>query len=206
MEPQRKNLFVALVLTAFAGGTLFMYLALQNSNDVPTYATLLPEPLPLPEFSLLDQTGKEFSRESLQGRWSIIFFGFTNCPDICPATLQQLSLARSRVNGGGREKFPQIILVSVDPERDTAETLREYTSHFGADVTGVTGSIDELKKLTSATGIFFEKSAQSGENYSVNHSAVVLLIDRNADFRALFSAPHTVDQFVNDIPLITESS
>lgn len=182
-----------------------MYAALHQSAELPAYATVLPEPLSLPEFSLLDQSGREFSRETLKGRWSVMFFGFTHCPDICPATLQQLSLARSQLLQSGLQEFPQIILVSVDPERDSADVLQNYTRIFGADITGVTGSIDELKKLTSAIGIYFEKSAQNGENYSVDHSAVVLLIDDNAEFHALFSAPHSVDQFVNDIPLIAGS-
>jgi protein SCO1/2 len=94
----------------------------------------------------------------------------------------------------------------VDPERDTTETMREYVAHFDADIKGVSGDIEQLKILTSALGIFFEKSTDSGENYNVAHSAVVLLINPQAEFHAWFSAPHDVEHFVNDVPLLTGST
>ena len=145
----------------------------------------------------------------MRGQWSLVFFGFTHCPDICPATLQQLAIARSKVlaaDNGQSNSFPQIILISVDPERDTTETMREYVAHFDADIKGVSGDIEQLKILTSALGIFFEKSTDSGEDYSVAHSAVVLLINPQAEFHALFSAPHDVEHFINDVPLLTGST
>jgi cytochrome oxidase Cu insertion factor (SCO1/SenC/PrrC family) len=84
--------------------------------------------------------------------------------------------------------------------------LREYVGNFGAGVTGVTGSLDELRKLTSSLGIFFQKSGTDKDNYGVDHSAVVMVINRKAELHALFSAPHDIDHFVADIPLILESS
>ena len=194
------------VIAAFVGGTVFMSLAFQGSRNIPQHATILPQAAALPRFSLLDQNGAEFNNESLNDQWSLIFFGFTHCPDICPATLQQLAIARSQILDAGESTFPNIILISVDPERDTPEVLAEYIGHFGDGMTGVTGSIDELRKLTSSLGIFFEKSAGENGNYSVDHSAVVIVINKNAEFHALFSAPHTIDHFVGDMPLITEST
>ena len=202
----RLVLVFGLVIVAFAGGTLFMTLAFQGPRDQPLHAMVLPQSRALPQFSLLDQNGSEFNTESLRDRWSLLFFGFTHCPDICPATLTQLAIARGRVLDGGESAFPNIVLISVDPERDTPEVLAEYTGHFGDGITGVTGSIDELRKLTSVLGIFFEKSVGESGNYSVDHSAVVIVINKNAEFHALFSAPHTIDHFVTDIPLITEST
>jgi len=204
MQNSRKTLFVLFVSLAFAGGAFFTYLALPKSKPMPAFATVLPEPLPLPEFSLLDQDGEPFGRDSLKGQWSILFFGFTHCPDICPATLQQLSLARAKVAERAGQAFPRIILISVDPERDTPSVLRDYIAHFGSGVAGVTGNIDELKKLTTGLGIFFATSAASNGGYSVDHSAVVLLINPAGEFHALFSAPHNVDQFVTDIPLLVD--
>jgi protein SCO1/2 len=202
MIVNRKHLFVFFVALAFAGGAFFVYLALQQRSATPTHATVLPQPKSLPEFSLLDQEGREFNRASFRGQWSLVFFGFTHCPDICPATLQQLSLARAQVIGGGARSFPRIVLVSVDPERDTPEILGAYTKNFGDGVIGVTGSLDELIRLTSSIGIFFAKSDEGGDNYGVDHSAVVLLINPEAEFQALFSAPHKVGNFVADVPLI----
>ena len=126
-------------------------------------------------------------------------------PDICPATLQQLAVARSRVLTAGENGFPNIVLISVDPERDTPEVMANYVSHFGDGIIGVTGQLDELRKFTSALGIYFEKSVDESGIYSVDHSAVVIVVNRRAEFHALFSAPHKIDHFVNDLPLITGS-
>ncbi len=202
----RLILVFGLVIIAFAGGTLFMTLAFQGPRDQPLHATVLPQSRTLPQFSLLDHKGAEFNTESLRDQWSLLFFGFTHCPDICPATLQQLAIARSRVLDESESTFPNIVLISVDPERDTPEVLAEYIGYFCDGLTGVTGSIDELRKLTSALGIYFEKSVGENGGYSVDHAAVVIVINKNAEFHALFSAPHNIDHFVEDIPLIMDST
>jgi protein SCO1/2 len=206
MQFLRLVLVFGLVIIAFVGGTLFMTLAFQGPREQPLHAMVLPQSRALPQFSLLDQNGAKFDNESLRDQWSLLFFGFTHCPDICPTTLQQLAIARNRVLDEGESTFPNIILISVDPERDTPEVLAEYIGHFGNGMTGVTGSLTELRTLTSALGIFFEKSVGENGNYSVDHSAVVIVINENAEFHALFSAPHTIDHFVEDMPLITEST
>ena len=196
---------MALIFLGIGGGGALFYLAMNSSPQAPVKATYLPEPRPLPEFSLLDHNGQTFTRDDLVGDWQLVFFGFTNCPDICPATLQQLAIARNRVVAeGGR--FPGIILVSVDPERDTPQILSRYIANFGADVVGVTGEPEELTKLTRPLGIYFAKTSASDSDYSVDHSSVVLLIDKAAAWRALFGAPHDVASFVHDVPLLTGES
>ena len=204
MGSLRKILVIGFVITAFAGGAVFMVLALQGPRGVPQHATILSQPAALPQFLLRDHNGTDFNKESFDDRWSLVFFGFTHCPDICPATLQQLAVARSRVLQEAESSFPNIVLISVDPERDTPEVLAAYVGHFGDGVTGVTGPLDELRKLTSSLGIFFEKSFRDNDDYSVDHSAVVIIINKNAEFHGLMSAPHKIDHFVADIPLIME--
>lgn len=209
MQSIRKTVLITLTVLALGGGATSVFMQLQNSHELPAHATVIPMPMPLPDFVLQDHAGNQFDRQSLRGQWSLIFFGFTHCPDICPATLQQLAIARGKVmaaEDGKSDSFPQIILISVDPERDTTEIMREYIGHFDADIKGVTGNIDELKKLTSALGIFFEKSAQDSTDYNVAHSAIVLLINPQAEFQALFSAPHDIENFVNDVPILTGST
>ena len=205
MHTFRKYLVVGLVIIAFTGGTVFMLLAFNGPRGLPEHATALPQSVPLPSFGLLDQHAARFDRESFAGHWSLVFFGFTNCPDICPATLQQLAVARSRMMNDGKYDFPHIVLVSVDPERDTPETIATYVEHFSADITGVTGTMDELRKLTSAIGIYFEKSPTDNDSYSVDHSAVVIVVNPRAEFQAVFRAPHRIEHFVDDLPLITGS-
>jgi len=204
MSTTNKIIAALLVLTAFISGTVFMYQGLRIARTQPAFATIWPAPRPLPEFSLKDHSGHEFTTDSLRGHWSLLFFGFTHCPDICPATLQQLAIANSRLKESGKET-PDIILVSVDPERDTPEAMGQYVSHFGSEIRGVTGEISELTKLTSAGGIFFAKSELPEGGYSVDHSAAVLLINDDGAIHASFSGPHDIDNFVSDVPVLMGS-
>ena len=199
MTALRKLFTVLLAAVAMVGTTVYLAQTTGGPPGQLQKATVLPEPLPLPEFVLTGQDGQPFGKNRFRGKFSLVFFGFTHCPDICPATLQQLAVARSRLAEAGAT-LPEIVLISVDPERDSPEILAQYTAYFGAGVSGVSGDIDELQKLASALGIFFEKSA--GDDYDVAHSAVVLLIDTAAELRALFSAPHDIDALVNDLPLL----
>lgn len=204
MSTLKKCLF-ALGVAALASAATMVLLNVYGQSGRPLQkATALPEPLPLPEFFLIDQAGEPFDRTRFLGRYSLVFFGFTHCPDICPATLQQLAITRDRLIAEDQAS-PDIVLISVDPERDTPALLAEYTAHFGAGVYGATGTTEELRKLTGALGIYFEKSPSGDGSYSVAHSAVVLLIDPSAEFRAVFSAPHDIDAMVSDLPVLMSS-
>jgi protein SCO1/2 len=205
MNSTSRILAIILMLAAFAGVITFMYLGPYGARTQPSFATVWPMPKPLPEFNLTDQSGKDFERNNLQGRWSLLFFGFTHCPDICPATLQQLAIANNKLQESG-DAVPDVFLVSVDPERDTPDVLATYVSHFGGEIQGLTGNLLELQKLTSSAGIFFEKSALPDGGYSVDHSAAVLVINKRGEIYASFGAPHSIDKFVNDLPILMASN
>ena len=172
----------------------------------PATATVLRPPLELPEFSLLDQDARPIGRELFAGQWDLVFFGFTHCPDICPATLQVLANARSTLAVNGHDPLPRIVLISVDPERDTPDILREYVGYFGDSILGITGELAEIRKLTDGLGVYFQKSGVSRSGYSVDHSAVVMLINPDGRLAALFSAPHSPQNFVQDLPLLMYGS
>ena len=196
-----RLLMAVISLIAIAIGAWLSY-QLVAPPAVPQTATVLPQPTAMPEFELVDQDGAPVTRDDFRGRWSLVFFGFTHCPDVCPLTLQVLTGARRELAASGQEPLPDIVLVSVDPGRDTPEIIGAYVRHFGTDVRGITGSLEELRKLTDGLGIFFQRAAGDRETYLVDHSAVVLLIDPEARFRALFGAPHEIESFVNDLQLI----
>lgn len=204
MNPAPKFVAIALLMIGFGGGAAFLYLALMTSGGAPVRATVLPESRPLPPFALVDHRGRPFTRDDLAGEWRLLFFGFTHCPDICPATLQQLAIARKRAIDNG-DPFPGIVLVSVDPERDTPAALDAYIRSFGDGVTGLTGTIESLTALTKPLGIYFAKSGDVAGDYSVDHSSVVLLVDDQAAWRAVFGAPHDVASFVRDVSLLMDS-
>jgi protein SCO1/2 len=199
---QARNLIAALVLgAAIAAG---LALALRNAGDTPEplTATILPAGNELPDFALLDQDGMPVDRSVFAGQWDVVFFGFTNCPDICPATMTVLGQAKRELDARGQDPLPRIVLVSVDPERDTPADMARYIGYFGEGNLGLTGDIGEIGKLTGALGIFFQKAATEGGNYGVDHSTVVLVIDPQGRLKALFSAPHSVENFVHDLPLV----
>ncbi len=201
MEPG-KVVKVLLLTAALLAGLL---LALRLDEPVePVAGFALPEPQPLPEFSLVDQSGNAVTADTFRGRWHLVFFGFTNCPDICPTTLMTLSTATSKLREQGQAAVPRMVLVSVDPERDTPGQIGRYVDYFGAGNLGVTGDLEELRKLTSALGIYFQKQPGDG-NYAVDHSAAVLLLDPEARLHALFGGPHVVDDYVHDLPLLTRA-
>lgn len=197
-----KNFTIALIaVTALTAG-VFVARILNKPAD-PLTALVLPVRNPLPPLSLIDQHSNAVTIDTFRGQWDLVFFGFTHCPDICPTTLQVLATAQQQLEEAG-ELPPRIVLVSVDPERDTPEQLAQYVAHFGADNLGVTGELENIKVLTAALGIYFEKHDLGDGNYSVDHSASVLLFNTAGEFHALFSGPHIVANYVHDLPLIME--
>ncbi len=199
-------MLVALAIVALAAGVWLLAQGDERNPGTIRTATVLPERRALPEFELRDHNGAPFTRTSLEGRTSVVFFGFTHCPDICPATLQQLAMARDRLAataGGSDNNVPEIVLISVDPARDTPETLGRYVEYFGEGITAATAKPEDLLVLTSALGIFFEPvPTGDGANYTVNHSTAVLVIDPQARLQAIFSAPHSIEAFVQDLPVL----
>ena len=201
--PTRKLIAVLVLGTAIAAG---LALALRDAGEqaTPVTATMLPAGNELPDFTLVDHAGAAVDRSVFVGQWDLVFFGFTNCPDICPATMTVLGQTRRELVAMGQEPLPRVVLVSVDPERDTPEALARYIGYFGDGNLGLTGDIEEIRKLKGALGVFFQKSATDGANYGVDHSTVVLVIDPQGRLTALFSAPQRVEDLVADLPLIME--
>jgi len=196
-----KNLIFAIVLGSALAAGIFVAMRVNEPAALQT-AFAIPLPDPLPEFSLLDQTGQRVNADTFRGQWDLVFFGFTNCPDICPTTLQVLANVKRELIDTGAKTIPRIVLVSVDPERDTPEILGRYVDYFGEGNLGITGEIEGITTLTAALGIYFENAPTPDGNYSVDHSAAVLVINPDGEFSALFSAPHIAANYVHDLPII----
>lgn len=203
-HPARYLIAALLIGAGIIGGGWFIGQSFSPAPQAVQHATVFPEARALSDFRLVDQAGQAFTREDLTGKWHLLFFGFTHCPDICPATLQQLSVARSRLAADPANELPDIVLISVDPERDQPEILSAYVGHFGKGVAGITGEPEELQKLTKPLGIHYEAipSGTVGGSYTVNHSTAVLLTNPAAELQAIFSTPHSIDAFVSDLPVI----
>lgn len=202
MPMNPRNLIAAFLLGAAIAAGLTLALRMGAEQAVPIRATVLPAGNELPHFTLLDHQGAPIDSSVFEGQWDLVFFGFTHCPDICPATLQVLAQARKQLAANDQEPLPRIVLVSVDPERDTPDIMSKYVAAFGDENLGITGDLAEVGTLTDALGIYFAKAPTDDGSYSVDHSTVVLVINPAGRFKALFSAPHRVDDLVHDLPLI----
>ncbi|KAL6519470.1 hypothetical protein OROGR_018790 [Orobanche gracilis] len=136
-------------------------------------------------FSLIDHNGKSVTDKDFMGRWNLIYFGFTHCPDICPDELQKLVEAIDKIKEkSGMEVVP--VFISVDPERDSVEQVREYVKEFHPKLIGLTGSSDEIKKAARAYRVYYMKTEEEGSDYLVDHSIVMYLMDPNMQFAKFF--------------------
>lgn len=158
----------------------------------------------IPQIALTDQDGQPFDRARLEGRWSLLFFGYTHCPDICPMTLAVLAGTMQELDKLPAAERPadlQVVFVSVDPERDTPEQLKTYTQYFNPGFLGVTGTDEQLNALTSALGILHAKVADPNNptSYLVDHSASILVVNPRAELEAVLSAPHSAPVIAADL-------
>jgi len=162
-------------------------------------AVLFAESRPMPDFSLVDQAGGPFVPERLQGRWTFLFFGFVNCPDVCPTTLATLAAARRSLADLPAAERPAVTLVSVDPGRDTPDVLARYVAHFDPDFEGVTGDPPSLQALTDTLGVAVIIGPPGPDGaYSVDHSAAIFLVGPDGRLAALFGAPHDAAVIARD--------
>ena len=168
--------------------------------DSTERALVLEVPRALPEFSLQDHMGGVFDRSSLVDSWTFMFFGFTNCPDVCPTTLISLDQALDRIDDDHPGDRPAVVMVSVDPIRDDAEKLAGYLPYFDQSFVGVTGEMPEILGLTSAMGVAFAYTPLPGEDgsYTVDHTASIFLIDPQGRLAAIFGTPHEASVLAAD--------
>ena len=162
--------------------------------------TALPEPRALPDFALVDQSGRPFDRKRLDGRWSLLFTGFTHCPDVCPTTLALMAELNRRV---ARDDL-QFVFVSVDPERDTPEAVARYLAHFDAALVGATGERAQMERLTAGLGLAQVRNPGGGDEYTVDHSTAFVLVDPEGRLAGYFSAPHARDALAADLAALPE--
>ena len=185
MTKVRARLLVALAaLSAALGG---FWLATQLDRGTPHLAsgTWLPRSRALQDFSLTDERGRAFTRANLAGAPTLVFFGFTHCPDVCPTTLVKLA----QVKKNAPLAALRVLFVSVDPQRDTPPVLAQYVHAFDPSFQGLTGEPQVLARLASDFGVAFNRVELPGGDYTMDHSAVVFLLDSGAHIVALFTPP-----------------
>ena len=186
--------FMAIVLSLFISRmNTARELTEQEYKDLGAY--FIDPPRQLSGFHLISDQNMNFAIDDFKGKWSILFFGFTFCPDICPLTMKQLS----EVKEGLMDKADKInfYLVSIDPDRDSPENLRTYLDNFDEEFIGLTGEIDKIYKFsTQVNAPFFPVVNSNEENYTVDHSGSLVLINPEGNYAGFFRAPHDQNKII----------
>jgi protein SCO1 len=146
-------------------------------------------------FQLVDQNGKTVTDADLKGRWSLIYFGYTHCPDACPTALNDISIALSEL--GEKRDAVRPVFITVDPERDTPESLKAYVTSFDAPILALTGTAEQVAKAAKGYRVYYAKHPEAGGDYSMDHSSVIYVMDPEGRFTASFtheSAPEQISE------------
>lgn len=196
---RRNIIFVFLVL--FGMSVLFAYFQSLPSllQKKPTLLTgkILTRPMELDNFELIDQNNQTFNSESLKGNWTILFFGYTNCPDVCPTTIYKLAEVKNDVNQNLPSKNFNTVLVTLDPDRDTPERLDEYIGYFDESMLGVTGTYKNIQSFSSNLSVFYERINKDG-GYDFNHTASIFVFNQDGSLFATMSPATSVSELRDD--------
>ncbi len=193
---------ISLAVLSVLSGVLFFKLLQLRAQPSLQALIVLPQAKVVGDFELQDETGSNFTLADFEGDWSLLFFGFTSCPDICPNTLYQLQQVRNDLAKQLREsELPMIYLVSVDPDRDTPAKLAEYLSFFDPAFKGLTGDDRQLRALTMQLGIAYHVAEHDADeqDYTVDHSAGLILLNPQAQLYGVFPAPQQAGTISHDL-------
>lgn len=198
---QSIALAAVIAIVAVASGILSARWLLQDqagAQSALTTATLLSPPRPLPALELVDQDNEPFGADRVRGGWTFLFFGFTSCPDACPVTMSALAQTNKLLADLPEALRPRVVMISVDPERDTPERMAAYVKAFDPTFVGATATKPVIDELAQRMGVLVATRPLDGDNYTVDHTTSVFLIDPDGALRALFSAPHTPKLIADD--------
>ncbi|MDH4583898.1 SCO family protein [Pseudomonas sp. BN415] len=200
----QKTVFVLVALVAVVLGlTVHKVLTSQAQAD-PTKLldagiVLLPQSRTLPALEMTNQDGEKMRVDQFKDKWSLVFFGYTFCPDICPTTLAQMRELKGLLPEAARNNL-QIILVSVDPNRDTPQQLKQYLGYFDPAFIGLTADLPTLQKLSNAVSIPFIPADTSKENYTVDHSGNLVVLGPDGTQRGFIRSPLNNQKLKEQLP------
>lgn len=192
MGPRTSRLLI--VFTAFLGGLILclgvVVFAIGRAGAPQVAAIGGP-------FRLIDQNGQPFSDRDLRGKSFLVFFGYTHCPDICPTTLFDLSEVMRKL--GPDADRTGALFITVDPERDTAAVLKDYMASFDPHLRGLTGDPDAIAAVAKAYRVYYKKVPLEGGDYSMDHTAIVYLMNQDGRFVAPFNMKRTAEVAAADL-------
>ena len=207
-----------LILAALVAGGLGLWASQRMHGPVAPAAapapatkvvTVLPNARTLPAFELQQSDGTPLTADELKGHWTLVFLGFTHCPDICPTTLAQLAVAQKQWATMPEATRPRVLFVSADPERDTTEMLGKYAHAFHPDTIAATAPIPQLQDFTRSLSLVFMKvPGDSGQpnDYSIDHSATLVLLDPQARMAGVVQPPLDIAGIASDLTALTQAA
>jgi protein SCO1 len=209
---RKKAIYLTLIIISLGLGVTFGKHQFSHPAEL-TVAHLLPAPITTPKIILENQRGELIDNTIFQGHWSLVFFGFTSCPDLCPLELQKLGKLLRLIDN---KQALQVVFVSVDPERDSQEKLAEYVAFFHEKIIGLTGKNANVAQLAQFFGASYDRSVilngkvlsvpagidmptNAGDAYQVNHSTRIFIVNPKGEFVGSFAPPHEVDHLLSDM-------
>lgn len=188
---------VSFVIVAFAA-----FLTIFLAKPASFRGTMYAEPYPAaPDISLTMANGETYRLGEGEGKITLLFFGYTYCPDVCPTTLAELKLAMDLLRDDADQV--QVVFISVDPKRDTAETVQKYVQRFNPNFIGLSGTLEELEPIWNGFGVYREIVEGTSEtNYIINHTARVTLVDQNGSMRLTYGFQTPPEDIAHDIEIL----
>lgn len=214
--PKKKrglSITIALLLAVMAfifGVYLSQHMSLKKNVDLSQlHGTALNKSRAIEPFSLIGIDDAPFNNASLNGRWTMMFFGFTHCGSVCPTTMAELGKMHRLLQKEGVATLPNVVMISVDPDRDSLITLSHYVKAFDSHFYGARGSEDSIKGLTHEIGIAYiklvDKDSPNAENYDIEHTGTISLFNPKGRLVAFFTTPHNAEQLARDFMLLTKA-
>ena len=193
------NTLIVIAALAAALGLWLGSRAFAPSAPKLAAAVLYPAPRPLPAFQLVRADGKPLTDADWKGGWTVAFFGYTNCPDVCPTTLATFKQVHAKLRNDGVGDRVRFDFISVDPARDVPDVLSRYVGYFSKDFVAATGTDEELTKLTRALGLIYSREETGNGDYAVDHSASAVIIDPDGREVGLFRPPFDAATMAADL-------
>ncbi|RRV09207.1 SCO family protein [Pseudomonas sp. v388] len=208
MTRNQKTVFILVALVALIMGlTVYRVLSGKGSDDqmalIDAGIILLPQSRTLPDLQMLDQNGAPVAVDQLKDKWTLLFFGYTFCPDICPTTLAQIRQIRSELSTEDADRL-RVVLVSVDPNRDTPQRLNEYLGYFDKQYIGLSAPVADIQTLANAVSVPFIPADTSKPNYTVDHSGNLALLGPDGRQRGFIRAPLNGQKLVERLPMLLQ--
>lgn len=200
--------FTVISLMAFMGlvAGIFVGQHVKKKKDMtPFYGTYLENPRPINQFHLTGIDGKLFDNKTLEGTWTLVFFGFTNCGSVCPTTMAELAKMHRILEEKNAKSLPRIVMISIDPERDTQEKLASYVTSFNKNFYGALGNEESIESMTQEMGIAYTKvilKKEDSKTYDMQHSGALVLFNPKGELNAFFTTPHHADLLAKDYLLL----